>query len=341
MIEKRVEEQFQRDIVQQMPWAPKEVQGGMWESWMMAHYFEITSSICAQEKRGNSSVDVSDVSTSPKRRTKREQRVDTTGAVAFQSVEALHQAELVQKSPMGLEARVLHVPPEPRQSTVSNRYTGKDEQVPVITVVLADRTGPILFEAWRDAAEKIHRDLLQWESDVSDEQCVLVHVERFDVRDDTRARQTTMRKPHSTDSTTVKRAPYPMTDWIKRANIIPHPGLYTSDFNRLTNKPPFHISVTGTVGAVKPVTQSSNGADMQDFKLLDSSGRYFMCKAFGRHVGNTLVASGNEIILYFATARLGLSSQPGSLWLYDEAHVAVTAHAQTIPVSKHLLELRG
>ena len=102
-----------------------------------------------------------------------------------------------------------------------------------------------------------------------------------------------------------------------------------------------NISVTGIVAAVRPVTQSNNGVDMQDFRLVDSSGRYVMCKAFGRHAGNALIASGNQIILYFANARVGLSNQPGSLWLYDEAHIVVIAHAQTVPASKHLCELRG
>ena len=210
--------------------------------------------------------------------------------------QALHQAELDHGSPMGLEARVLHVPAEPRQSTVSNRFTGQEEQIAVITVVLADRTGPIMFEAWRESAEKLLRDLLQWENEVSDEQGVLIHLERFDVRNETRARQTTMRKLYSTDFTTVKCIPYPSQISIRRADILPHPGLYTSDFNRLTMKPPFHISVTGIVATMKPVTQSNHGVDMQDFRLVDSSGRYVMCKGFGAHAGNALIASGNQII---------------------------------------------
>ena len=80
---------------------------------------------------------------------------------------------------------------------------------------------------------------------------------------------------------------------------------------------------------------------MQEFRLVDSSGRYVMCKSFGRHAGSASVADGNEIILYFANAKVGLSNQPGSLWLFDDSHIAVVAHARTVPASRHLVELRG
>ena len=90
---------------------------------------------------------------SPKRRTTRENLADPHAAVEFLSVEALHQAELSSGKPLGLEAHVLYFPPETRQSTVSNRFTGQNEQIAVMPIVLADRTGPILIEVWRVSAE--------------------------------------------------------------------------------------------------------------------------------------------------------------------------------------------
>ena len=98
-----------------------------------------------------------DMFISPKRRKQRATHVDQSGAVQFLPVEALHQKEIPLGTPLGLEARVLHVPSEPRLSTINNRSTGQDEQVAVITVVLAARTGPILWEAWREVAEKLWR----------------------------------------------------------------------------------------------------------------------------------------------------------------------------------------
>ena len=80
---------------------------------------------------------------------------------------------------------------------------------------------------------------------------------------------------------------------------------------------------------------------MQEFRLLDNSGRYVLCKAFGRHAGNTLIANGAQVILYFAMAKIGLSNQPGSLWLFDEAHAVELAHGRSIPVAKHQMELRA
>ena len=80
----------------------------------------------------------------------------------FFPVEALHQADLTLRKSLGLEANVFYFPPETRQSTVSNRFTGQNEQIAVMTIVLADRTGPILFEVWRESAENLLRDWLQW-----------------------------------------------------------------------------------------------------------------------------------------------------------------------------------
>ena len=65
-----------------------------------------------------------------------------------------------------------------------------------------------------------------------------------------------------------------------------------------------------------------------------------MCRAFGRHAGSALIVGGAEIITYFACARAGLSNQPGSLWLYDEAHVIELGQGYNIPMEMQLMELR-
>ena len=115
-----------------------------------------------QEKRSPESASSLDMFTSPRRRPRRASRVEATGAVEFRSVEALHQVYVQPGLSLGVEVRVLFAPSELRWSSIQNRLTRQVEQVPVMTVVLADRTGPILFEVWREQAEKFHRQLLEW-----------------------------------------------------------------------------------------------------------------------------------------------------------------------------------
>ena len=84
-----------------------------------------------------------------------------------------------------------------------------------------------------------------------------------------------------------------------------------------------------------------NGVDMQEFRLHDSQGRYVVCRAFGRHAGSVLIVDGAELVIYFASAKVGLSNQPGSLWLYDEAHVIALGEVFGIPTERQLMELRA
>ena len=42
-----------------------------------------------------------------------------------------------------------------------------------MTIVMADRTRPILFEVWRESAEHLLRDLSQWENEAY---CIYIHV---------------------------------------------------------------------------------------------------------------------------------------------------------------------
>ena len=257
------------------------------------------------------------------------------------SVESLHRADLPSKVALGLEACVLHVPSELRYTSIDNRYSGQSEQVSVISILLADRTGPILFEAWRESAETLLHDLSQMELQQDTATPLLIELRRFDARDDSRVHQTPMRKLHSNEHCTVTRIAVANRESMRLTSIPPHPGVYTTDFNRLSAKPMFLISVAGIVSEVKQERQTSNGVNMRDFRLQDNTGRYVMCKAFGRHTDNSLITNGKQIILYFATARVGLSNQPGSLWLYDEAHVVELRGWCHVPPARHLMDLRA
>ena len=66
---------------------------------------------------------------------------------------------------------------------------------------------------------------------------------------------------------------------------------------------------------------TQSGKPMAPFRLHDSSGRFCECKTPGRHVGNTFLQEGSEVLLFSTTAQSGLGRSPGCLWIYGETHV--------------------
>ena len=89
-IEERLSELFAQEIAARMPLASEQLREEMWDSWMPVHYFDVVKAVTTQEKRRPDSAPSLDMFTSPRRRIRRTSRVDTTGAVEFRSVEALH-----------------------------------------------------------------------------------------------------------------------------------------------------------------------------------------------------------------------------------------------------------
>ena len=90
--------------------------------------------------------------------------MELNGETKFESVETLQQMELEPGTAFGLEAYVLYTPPELALRKVLNRMTKKEDHVFVLSVLLADRTGPITLEYWRQDAEKAHALLQKWEN---------------------------------------------------------------------------------------------------------------------------------------------------------------------------------
>ena len=65
-----------------------------------------------------------------------------------------------------------------------------------------------------------------------------------------------------------------------------------------------------------------------------------MCTACGRHVDNVFIRSQNEVTLFFAKAQLGLQGDPGSLWVYDTAHILFIREGCDTAKACMLMELR-
>ena len=62
-----------------------------------------------------------------------------------------------------LHAYLLFANGAPRWVNVFNRQTKQSDSVPVLNLLVADRTGPITIELWRQCAEDTLAKVEQWE----------------------------------------------------------------------------------------------------------------------------------------------------------------------------------
>ena len=314
-----VESRIDSELPLQAPWMSTEVRQQLRHAWMLANYYEVIAQVVSGASSSSSSSVQSSGSvamfTSPAKKARRSVAPDQNAQVAFHNVQELHQLDLPQRAPLGLEAIVLHCPTEPRYVNVTNRSTGQKEPVALLTVLVADTTGPVAFEAWRDSADQLLRNCSEWGDQLQDAQQLYVELQRFDAREDTRAHQVPMRRLPSTEQTIVSRVFAPRRESLTNNAMSPHPGLYTKEFNRLVFQPPFIVNISGIVSMVQEEMLSSNGESMRLFRLSDAGGRFVQCRAFSRHAANVHVANGTEVILYFVNAQSGLHNQAGKLWI--------------------------
>ena len=125
----------------------------------------------------------------------------------------------------------------------------------------------------------------------------------------------------SNEGTIIQRIPRATQDNLTNPTVHCSAALFTRDFKSLETPVPFKVSVAGVIKDVQPTTTSKNGTPMLLFKIVDMSGRFAPCMAFGRHAENPNIIERNEVVIYFTVAQAGLSNGPGQLWIYDDAHV--------------------
>ena len=165
----------------------QELKKQIWDAWLLANYFIIVAAVLDEPEQASSSAarprkEMSMFMSPQKKPRLTAVAVPTDGPVQFKSEQVLHTMELSESGAWRLEACVLYCPREPRVITVSNRYTGGKDNVSVITVMLAERTGPILYEAWRDAADKLARSCSEWEAPFSGPSSLFVKLELFEIK---------------------------------------------------------------------------------------------------------------------------------------------------------------
>ena len=329
-----------------------EVEGTLWTAWALEHYFKLVAQVVGQSEQSSSKkamkrsvtaeIAVGDAMfTSPERKKRgpRTPNLDCRSEASL-SVAQLHEAEGKEAThKISLQACVLYFPKEPRWVSVKIRGSSETERVPVLSVLLADRTGPILLESWRLQSEVLLASLLDWEETKEEGAVLKMEFVDFDVRADTRVHLTPMTRLHSNERTVFRKLLVADQDNMHVTTRV-YPGLYKRDFLTLAVKLPFATSIAGVVSSVDPEKTSQNGNQMQAFRLQDAQGRYVRCMALGRHAGNPALVLGNMIVLYFVVGQEGLSNGPGQLWVYDESHVMVLETGHAVVANRTEVSLR-
>ena len=316
-------------------------------NWLKQNYFKLvrttvdvhrSSQSSGQSKldRGGSSAASLPPVPSPKKR----RRVSNVSVGPMESitrsVQGIHCEEVQSTETVTLEAHLLYYEDEPRWVKCTDRKTKVEEQVPVLSCLVADATGPLCVDLWRAHAQMA----LKMFDGAGQDSLVCIKLANFAAKSDYRRSLTPIRKLHSTDKSELCLIMALSNVTASDALVPISPSLYMADFGLLTGPCPFVTNIVGIVCQVGSTRNSAAGAAMRSFKLCDPAGKYVQCCALGRHAEDDSVENDIEAIFFFASARKGNSSNPGQLWLYDDSHFVVQRRGCLCPPLKTLVELR-
>ena len=239
-----------------------------------------------------------------------------------------------------LQAYLLNYDDEPRWVNSVNRNTKELESIPVLSILLADRTGPIIMDLWRSAAETMPTLFTKWSNSI-DGKAPLLEIKMFNIQDERRSSLNRTRKLHSVESTTIQLLHDATQESILSSTIQLNANMYIKDMTKLNTPLPFIVSIVGIISALQPPRPTQNGNLRTAFRLHDKIGNYVMCCALGRHAESDLLQESNELVLYFTNAQPGINNSPGSLWIYDDSHIIKLRSNCTVPLARNHIQLRN
>ena len=74
---------------------------------------------------------------------------------------------------------------------------------------------------------------------------------------------------------------------------------------------------------VRGLDATQQGSPVREFDLVDETGVWIKCCAWGRNSRVKNLVDGQDVILYFATAKSGAGGVGVCLWLFKDAFLAV------------------
>ena len=303
-------------------------------------------SVPAKTSKGNdvdnASFDVGDaVFVSPQKRRRSTADNIPTDVMQTVSVSEIQKLKISSSDAFSFQGHLLYCPDEPRTVQSFNKKTKEFEEALVLTVLLADRTGPAQLDIWRDDVRPAIRQFQEYLLD--DQQSVILNINRVLIRDADRKNEKcypSIRKLVLTSKSAVTRVDQPATQSLVDRAVKLDSDSYCVDFSKLPSSPSFIVNVCGVLSECGNSTPSSDGTPMLNCRLHDLSGRWFECVFHGRQCGNPAVCDGNEVIIYYMHAKEGLGAAGGKLWAYSDAHVVMSRKSCATPSSRLHLELR-
>ena len=354
MIERAVEEAWAQDLRRCSAVNVSGMVDVMKTRWMKERYFGIVIAVARSREEpgcrasegsvGDGGADrghifAGDMFASPKKRARTGSASKPAAPPVRKNVLDIQGGTAVGGARVEFHGLVLHCPDEPRWVGVENRRTKTHEDVPVLTVLLADSAGPMLAEAWRQEAIDAVMGCVgntHENCDVSCGICVTNCVVRAE-----KGPSFPALKKLSLDQRSVVR----LLSAGERNSLRGGPAdtsgvLLLRNMTAFAHVVPWRASVVGVVSRVEEESESASGVPLRAFTLQDGSGQYVSCVALGRHASSVFLAVRNELACYFARGLQGLGNSPGQLWLYDDAHIVLRRANVVMPSARAQIEMR-
>ena len=334
-----------------------------WQAWASESYYKVfrqvlddrtkdaasfpgSSSLGNGSERGKAvSSTAAELFVSPKKRVRTNSTRSDQSATLFLDIGTIHKTDASQSDAYALECFVLFAPAEVSWVQVAARGSSGSEQAAVLNVLLADRTGPIILDLWREDAHTFLRDLDEWISAGTD--CPMVCVRNFRISRGEALRKDAicvppMRKISGGDRTKLSLLTAPTQSSLSNAQTSLSYDLFAKSLVDVDVPLPAVVNVAGFVGEVVSEGHAGSGVPMKTWKLQDLSGRFLEVVAHGRHADNAVMETGNQVALYFAIALEGRRGAEAKFWLFDTSHV-VKLHGErrALPPARSRVQLRG
>ena len=132
--------------------------------------------------------------------------------------------------------------------------------------MLADNSGPIMLELWRESAVTIFRFLQVLNN--KDEDVIIIKLHYFTTRNMYEGIGRVI--PPMRMITGNIRTEVESDSYIDPTPML-HPDLYVEDFNALSTKTPFQINLAGYIANVSDEYTSANGNPVKTFHLLEQA----------------------------------------------------------------------
>ena len=246
------------------------------------------------------------------------------------------------------EGWLLYNPEAPRTVEVteynrspSKRKTDQEDKVEteILDCVFMDDTGPLLVALWGGCVQS----LLTYKENFPARGRLLVHLSAVatkSLKKDnwngeclSNIRVLSTVQPRGQNMGTQITFPLqPGSPFVGHAQfVIPGPNACIVSFMAVKSKltAPFRGSFAGTVADVQETAESMRGNPKKFFDLVDASGHWFTCCAWGRNATSKALTNGAKIAVYYGTGRTALGDSPAAFYLFDEAVIIQIGRVQS------------